>query len=44
MTHIQHINLLDDVKPYLGHFAVRLSNFNKVFMTALEAEVFDVKI
>lgn len=38
-----HLNELEDVKPYLGHFAVRLTDFNEVFMRALEAGVFDVE-
>ena len=38
-----HINELEDVKPYLGHFAVRLTNFNEVFMRAHEAGVFDTE-
>lgn len=38
-----HINELEDVKPYLGHFAVRLTDFNEVFMRAYEAGVFDTE-
>lgn len=38
-----HINQLDDVKPQIGHFAVRLDNFNEVFMTAYEAGVLETE-
>lgn len=38
-----HLNELDDVKPYLGHFAVRLDNFNEVFWAAIEAGAFDTE-